>query len=442
MALMIKEYIDHNNVNAFFSEAVTDSKTLDLTEACNVKDSSVPIAPDSLMVEVEGIHGFPHATRNFTRYMPECLIDALPGWTKPYNRPVIKFHKDEDGETIGRVISAEHVQKSKRSKTPATKFLINVSEEKAKQGIKDGRLDTVSISGMATDVRCSICGKQLADGEECEHERGQQYKVGSKIKTCYWDIYQMEPKELSYVIVPSDIYAKNESFYPATNTKEKPTLTEGLDNTLPHKANQETKEGDVEMTELEEAQAKVSELTAKVKELEEAAKANETKMTELTAAKEKVDAQVKELTESKTALEEDAKKEKELKEGLETELAETKTQLKESMIETLQAVRKATGRKEIDATLAKERSIDSIHDSIVDMKEEFDSKFSIDAKEGVVGNMPEPGSLKNPTLGDGNNDGKTINTKESVVGKDDNDNIDLKESMSDLLAKAFGARKF
>ena len=41
------------------------------------------------------------------------------------------------------------------------------------------------------------------------------------------------------------------------------------------------------MTELEEAQAKVSELSAKVKELEEAAKANETKMTELTEAKEK-----------------------------------------------------------------------------------------------------------------------------------------------------------
>lgn len=433
MALMIKEYVDHDNVNGFFSEAVAEHKHLELSEAAH-QENSLPIAPDSLMVEVEGIHAYPHATRNYTRYMPECLIDAIPGWTKPYNRPVIKFHKDEDGETIGRVISAEHVQKSKRSKTPATKFLINVSEEKAKQGIKDGRLDTVSISGIATDVRCSICGQQLADGEECEHERGQQYKVGSKVKTCYWDIYQMEPKELSYVIVPSDVYAKNERFYPAVKGGEKPKLTESLNNNLPPKTKH--KEGEVEMTELEEAQAKVSELSAKVKELEEAAKANETKMTELTEAKDKADAQVKELTESKAALEEDAKKEKELKEGLETELAETKTQLKESMIETLQAVRKATGRKELEESLVKERSVDSIRDSIVDLKEEFNGKFAgKKIEEGA--NLPQPGSVEDPTLGS-ESDGKKLNVKESV---NKNDDINIEESVSDLMAKAFGLHR-
>lgn len=435
MALMIKEYIDHNNVNAFFSEAVTEHNHLNLSEAAN-QTSNLPIDPDSLMVEVEGIHGYPHSTRNYTRYMPECLIDAIPGWTNPYNRPVIKFHKDEDGETIGRVISAEHVQKSSRSKTPATKFLINVSEEKAKQGIKDGRLDTVSISGIATDVRCSICGQQLADGEECEHERGQQYKVGSKMKTCYWDIYQMEPKELSYVIVPSDVYAKNERFYPAANKAgEKPKLTESLDNNLPVKTNND-KEGDMGMTELEEAQAKVSELSAKVKELEEAAKANETKMTELTEAKDKADAQVKELTESKTALENEIKSEKELKEGLETELAETKTKLKESMIETLQAVRKATGRKELEEALVKERTTDSIRDSIVDLKEEFDGKFAgKNVEEGAK--LPEPNSVDSPALGS-NSDGKQLNVKES---KSEEDKVNLTESMSDLLKKAFGAHR-
>lgn len=433
MALMIREYVDHNDVNAFFSEAVATHDKLELREAA-AKEGSLPIAPDSLMVEVEGIHAYPHATRNYTRYMPECLIDAIPGWTNPYNRPVIKFHKDEDGETIGRVISAEHVQKSKRSKTPATKFLINVSEEKAKQGIKDGRLDTVSISGIATDVRCSICGQQLADGEECEHERGQQYKVGSKVKTCYWDIYSIEPKELSYVIVPSDVYAKNERFYPATKGGEKPKLTESLNTDLPPKTN--SKEGEVEMTELEEAQAKISELSAKVKELEEAAKANETKMTELTEAKDKADAQVKELTESKTALESEIKSEKELKEGLETELAETKTQLKESAIETLQAIRKATGRKEIEESLVKERSMDSIRDSIVDLKEEFNGKFAgKNVKENA--NLPAPGSVENPTLGSAS-DGKKLNVSESA---NDDDKVDLKESMSDLLAKAFGAHR-
>ena len=434
MALMIKEYVDHNDVNGFFSEAVATHEHLELKEAA-AHENSLPIAPDSLMVEVEGIHAYPHATRNYTRYMPECLIDAIPAWTSPYNRPVIKFHKDEDGETIGRVISAEHIQKSKRSKTPATKFLINVSEEKAKQGIKDGRLDTVSISGIATDVRCSICGQQLADGEECEHERGQQYKVGSKVKTCYWDIYQMEPKELSYVIVPSDVYAKNERFYPATKGGEKPKLTESLDKNLPPKTNH--KEGDVEMTELEEAQAKVSELSAKVKELEEAAKANETKMTELTEAKDKADAQVKELTESKTALEENAKQEKELKEGLETELAETKTKLKESMIETLQAVRKATGRKELEESLVKERSVDSIRDSIVDLKEEFNGKFAGKDVQESAG-TPAPASVEDPTINTAGNDGKHLNVKESV---DKDDEIDVDQTVSDLMNKVFGAHR-
>ena len=191
------------------------------------------------------------------------------------------------------------------------------------------------------------------------------------------------------------------------------------------------------MTELEEAQAKVSELSAKVKELEEAAKANETKMTELAEAKEKADAQVKELTESKTALEESAKQEKELKEGLETELAETKTQLKESMIETLQAVRKATGRKELEESLVKERSVDSIRDSIVDLKEEFNGKFADKGVQEGAG-APAPASVEDPTINTAGNDGKHLNVKESVSK---NDEIDEDQAALDLMAKIFGAHR-
>ena len=39
--------------------------------------------PDTLMVEIEGIHSYPFHTRNCTRYMPQCLNESEPKWTHP-----------------------------------------------------------------------------------------------------------------------------------------------------------------------------------------------------------------------------------------------------------------------------------------------------------------------------------------------------------------------
>ena len=48
-----------------------------------------------------------------------------------------------------------------------------------------------------------------AEGCPEGHARGEVYEG----QVCCWDIYDIEPKELSYVIVPSDIYAKNRRVY-------------------------------------------------------------------------------------------------------------------------------------------------------------------------------------------------------------------------------------
>ena len=73
MALMIREYTGDKFIKTNEIKA-----PLNLTEATietNVSDEAID--PNSLMVEIEGIHAYPHATRNFTRYMPKCLKNSI-----------------------------------------------------------------------------------------------------------------------------------------------------------------------------------------------------------------------------------------------------------------------------------------------------------------------------------------------------------------------------
>ena len=220
MALFIKEFVGENKDN-FFSESKNCSVINNGVEIQN----SFTAAENSLMVEIEGIHGYPYSTGNFTRYMPEALRDVST-WTYPYNRPLILHHNTKDGKVIGRIVNVECIE-SKRSNSPALKFLVNVSDEDAKKAVKDGRLDTVSIGITATDVRCSICGQQISDNNLCEHERGNIYEVDERKEICYWDIHNFTAKEISYVVVPSDIYAKTERFYTVnSNTQINESLIE------------------------------------------------------------------------------------------------------------------------------------------------------------------------------------------------------------------------
>ena len=340
MAMMIREYVDGEG---FYSNIGDYHEPLNITEA----DNTSKVDPNSLMVDIEAIHAYPHVTRNYTRYMPKCLKESVPTWTQPYLRPLIKHHNEANGDIIGRVYNAEYKTKNTLSGTPALLFTVNVPNKQAKEDVQNGLLDTVSIGVIASDVRCSICGQQLAGGDMCEHERGVTYKVDGENKLCTWDLYSIEAKEVSYVVVPSDIYAKNIAFYPASKTSKKSNITESLDNTITNKGDKTMAEPENKDITLQEATAKVSELTAKVTELEEAKGKADAKVTELTEAKKASDDKVTELIKEKSALEKQVKEAAELKDGLENAVADTKAQLKESMINTLQAMRVVVGKNQI-----------------------------------------------------------------------------------------------
>ena len=201
MAIEIKEYV------GFSSSQPTNHSGLIVRES--VAATAIPqqmISPNSLMVEIEGIHS-DVLTINCTKYSKNCLEKSIPYWTNPYEKAVIMHHNDEDGQIIGRVKKAEIID-SKRSGTPAINFICNIGDENGIKGIKNGTLATVSIGAVAYDVRCSICGENVAVCD-CEHEKGHVYDG----KLCYWTIEEMEPREVSYVILPSDKYAQTMKVY-------------------------------------------------------------------------------------------------------------------------------------------------------------------------------------------------------------------------------------
>lgn len=438
MAMVIQEYAG----SGFSTEIVEEENLLQDISLKESDETSSPVDPNSLMVDVEGIHAYPHATRNFTRYMPKCLKASVASWTTPYLRPLIKHHNEKDGHIIGRIINAEYKARDTFSGTPALLFTVNVPGEDAKADILNGTESTVSIGVIAHDVRCSICGQQLATGERCEHERGVSYDG----ETCYWDIHSMEAKELSYVIVPSDIYAKNRKMYSLAKSGEQTQISECLDD--------KTEKGETRMSEdttkaLAEAKAKVSTLEAKVTELSEACKKSETTVAELTEAKGKLeketsslketnDALQKELTalkEKASNLEAQRKEDAALREGLETALEEAKVARKGSLIETVQALRKAIGKKEMDAEAIKNRSEESLADTILDLKEELSEA---DKKNDHAEIAQAANSVSSPALAEEaeNDPAKNQPLKETAEKR-----VDLAAGFQDLLADIISYHK-
>lgn len=170
--------------------------------------SSSDGSDNELIVEIEAVHAYPYVTKNSTRYSYQGLEDSLSEWTHPYNIPIIMHHNDQDGQIIGRAIDARLGDSERLVGSKALFITAKILDEKAQKDIKSGLLSTVSIGMTGHDVRCSICGQDLNEGP-CEHVRGESYDG----QTCCWDFFSMSPIELSYVIVPSDKYAKNIKVY-------------------------------------------------------------------------------------------------------------------------------------------------------------------------------------------------------------------------------------
>ena len=461
------EFREFLGAKASMKESSTNQKS---TGPINLSENYLKapkIVKGSIMQDIEGIHVGP--TRNYTWYMESALKSSIPTWTKPYKRPLIMHHNEEDGTIIGRIHAAEMKYADTRSGTPAIEFTCNVPDEEGKKQIQDGRLETTSIGVIAHDVRCSICHSQIEfdDNDEvmCGHMKGEVYDN----VVCYWQIYAMEAKELSYVIVPSDIYAHNTRTYePQVISKDFKNITENLNNKLGgdldmsnaakaaiNKTGTEVNltEGNIiteEVTPVTTKSAEQAILDAAVpqgtqvvedaeKNVESVVEEPVTEESEVTteepteqeadittensdidsdtqARLESLEAQVSELTAKLSEKEAEVVEVEALKEAAETRLVDQEVELRESMELVLNSYREKAGKSIIAKESLSTRSVNSMRDSIIDLKEELSGSSSkaINIVEAV-----------NPTL---SNESQEKNIKPSVGKNKSVGNIELGEA--------------
>lgn len=406
-------------------------------EGMNAQESVAPVlsfqpvssamSPDSIMVDIEGIHSI--VTRNFTYYTPECLKKSVPLWTSPYERPVIMHHNDKDGVQIGRIKAVEYVEET-RAKSPGLLFTCNIGDDAGIKGVKNGTLSTVSLGAVIHKATCSICGQNIATEGECEHQRGRRYEG----KLCYWNMEEMEPKELSYVIVPSDRYANTIRIYKPKDLGAKESYNEGgneesmgifdnIDLTLTEPEVQESVEEQVvEEVEVQEAEQQQEQEEAKVEEVvveeepkvevkeepkqepekEEEAKEEEPKEKGIDdMSKEELADKCKELIKLVAGLQDDVKylrnklnEERGVKEALELEVLKMKQVQKMHLAEQVVSLRKELGLREEaidDLMMMSEESLNSSIKTFMEFKEsntfnvntlpKIESKALVDEKE-------------------------------------------------------------
>lgn len=415
VAIEIKEYVGHQ-----FTSVNGSNNPFNLTEG----HVETYVSEDSIMVDIEAIHS--RVTRNNTYYSPRCLKESVPYWTNPYKVPVIMHHNEKDGQIIGRVHSVEYTEVDTRGNTPALVFTANVGDEEGKKGIKNGTLSTVSIGVIAHDLRCSICGTNLAEEGLCEHEKGEYYDVDGEQQLCYWIIEKMEPKEVSYVIVPSDAYAHNLRVYDAVKKKKSEVkesvefnnpFAELLEATKINSKVEETKEGkqideevdknsEVNNTEekpkaddtkekpeendtqepeskeedekseeekgTEESKPEKEEAEKEGQEENEDEKPSEEKNEELEKAKEKIaelEKKLETVEAEKAKLENKLEKVTETKESVEQELVKLKAEKKKQLVETITELRSQLSLSKEDETILMESSEESLQLTIKSLNE-------------------------------------------------------------------------
>ena len=429
MSLLFKEYCN-------FVPVKDKAASLSLKEADNSLTEPVP---GTLMVDIEGIHSYPFHTRNFTRYMPVGLKNSAPKWTNPYLRPVILYHNDQDGKIIGRIYHVEYTEHTSVEGAGGLQFTIAVPDKEAASNITSRLLETVSIGVSASDVRCSICGRQITNAEEgCpDHIRGEEYDG----EICYWDIYDVDPKEISYVIVPSDPYARNIRTYRiGEKGMQLAAADEGIKALNLKESNRGTDSNKMDLEkELENAKAKIAELEAAL----EAAKADQKPSEELEALKAEneqlkatvadVEAALEKAKEEKATLDAakaevdtalaDAKKEAEVlrkeKEEAEANGIAIQEAFRDFVASSVNDLRIASGKVALEEEELKKRSFDSLKDTVADLREELGRAPEVDIKEGIV-----PNPVPAPT------DNKPGKTK-----KNDDYRIDLSEGVANLISK-------
>ena len=392
MSLEVKEEV---SAAIFYKEI----GAIDAKESVNVSPAfqavSSAISPDSINVDIEGIHSV--VTRNFTYYTPDCLKKSIPYWTSPYEKPVIMHHNDKDGIQIGRVKNVEFMEKT-RTGIPGLLFTCNIGDDTGIKGVKNGTLSTVSLGAIIHKATCSICGQNIAEEGECEHKRGKYYDE----KLCYWIMEEMEPKELSYVIVPSDKYANTIRIYKPKNINSKESYNEGDDNSMkdmfkdidlsmvqpeeqPVQAEEAAKEEEtvevptVEEQPIEEPKQEVEQPEEKKEEEKQEEVKEEEKVEEDNKSKEELLDMIKQYKKQVEDLLEDIKylrskldKERGAKESLEIQLLQLQHTNKMHLAEQICDLRRELGLKEEamdDLMMLSEESLNSSIKTFMEFKE-------------------------------------------------------------------------
>ena len=377
------------------------------------KESAIQVEPVTFKVGIEALHCYPFATRNYTRYMKEACKKSLKSWTEPYGIPTIMYHNDYDGVINGRIIEASMGKSPQTDNGDCLILTASAPHWHTQEDITTGILKTVSVGVSAKDVRCSICGNQLSEGEWCDHTRGYKYDG----QVCYWDVYDFEAKELSYVIVPSDKFAQiisidRLSWEEATgkDNKEKIQRPQRIFSLYNQESEQDIKNNNSEHKEdidsnnnvdiSESSQIDVREKdtnpenvtnTEEIQkendvELNEALKKIESMETEnkaLVGDKEQLQTKIDTLNKDKTGLQESLKDlqtkmdekeltlihEKEMREAAEKKVQSLESEVKNSLVESLTTLRDKAGKPKLEKL--EERSIDSLRDSIADLRAEM-----------------------------------------------------------------------
>jgi hypothetical protein len=421
-------------------------ESVDIAPAFQAVSSAV--SPDSINVDIEGIHSV--VTRNYTYYTPDCLKKSIPYWTSPYEKPVIMHHNDKDGIQIGRVKSVEFLEQS-RAGMPGLLFTVNIGDEAGIKGVKNGTLSTVSLGAIIHKATCSICGQNIASDGECEHRRGKYYDD----KLCYWIMEDMEPKELSYVIVPSDKYANTVKIYKPKNINSKESYSKG-DEEMPNMFDdlelsmaQPEKQPEVQEAAKEEEKVEKVEEAVEVEIVEPKVEKEEESKEEVKQEEEQKEEKVEEVKDEEKSKEElldivkkqekliadlqdDIKylkdkldKERGVKESLELEILQLKQVQKMHLVEQVCDLRKELGLKEEMVEDLMMLSEESLNSSI---------KTFMEFKESTTFNVNKLPKINSDALVSEEQDNTSKEVTESV-NYQSNSNIDYEQEIDDWFKK-------
>lgn len=180
-------------------ESFTIKASLNKNPAILTESSS---GEEYILPRIEAIHA--GSTRNYNHYLAEKLKgdanlkSGVYSWTHPFNKPVIYNH-DVDTKATGRVISAAYTDYTSAGK-PGIIIVPKITDPEAIQAIKDGRLLTVSVGARTDSIICSITGKDIMKEGFTGYEKGEYYNG----KLCEWIIGDVWFEEVSWVNTPAD----------------------------------------------------------------------------------------------------------------------------------------------------------------------------------------------------------------------------------------------